>query len=251
MPAMELRPPLPPPFPRALHDEAVCLLMERFDADSDGKLDATEAAAVKQFAAALFARKKKAILDRYDLNRDGKLDEREEAQLKRDWEREHPGIGRRVRIHMVRMRRAERAEFFSRFDLNKDGVLDEAERRALQEWQKMRLCGEQGQKPPRIGLSDGGVSPATKEPGESFPKNATGGHTRAHLAPRKEGACDRSPRSDLRARGIPPEAGIVLEYLLLERYDTDKDGVLSPTEIRNAMKAPAARTRPAGGDEGA
>lgn len=213
---MAVRPPLPPPFPRALHDEAVELLMARFDADHDGALNEEEAAAVKQCAAKLFAQKKKAILDRYDLDRDGRLNEKEEAQLKQDWEREHPGIGRRVRIHMVRLRRAERKEFFRRFDSNHDGVLDENERRTMHEQ----------------------INSHRREDSPELPQGEPGGAEPSGTKPSPGRGSAPAPPRTLRALGIPPEAGIVLEHLLLERYDTDQNGILSSEEIDRAMKRP-------------
>lgn len=241
--AAVLRPPLPPPFPRALHDEAIGLLMARFDADRDGRLDDAEAAAVRQMAAELFARKKQAILDRYDRNGDGRLDEEEEARLKRDWEREHPGIGRRVRIKMVRLRRAECTELMRRFDANRDGVLDENERRAMHEWVKNHRKNPCSSMP--------GAEQSARHPAQP----ASPGARVAGEAERTEpGASDREvPPAPGRGRGhrnwdklgIPPEAGIVLEHLLLERYDTNKDGILSREEIERALP-PRPGATPAG-----
>lgn len=227
--AAKLRPPLPPPFPRSLHDEAVGLLMARFDIDGDGRLDETEAAAVRQLAADLFARKKKAILDRYDRNGDGQLDAEEEARLKSDWEREHPGIGCRVRIKMVRLRRAQRTEFFSRFDVDHDGTLNEAERRALHEWVKNHR--KEAHTP---GDNEGHASRETPREGPApanLPATATG--------PERRGPQPGSGRRRTwETLGIPPEAGIVLEYLLLQRYDANHDGVISAEEIERARTHP-------------
>lgn len=208
--AARVCPALPPPFPHALHAEAVDLLMNRFDTDRDGKLNDEEQNRVRSFAEQLFARKKKAILARYDRNGDGKLDGNEQAAFRQDWERAHPRIGRLARQKEREGRRTMRLVQLRRFDGNGDGNLDENELSAMRQWieQKkraresaLRHSGEKGNTPP--------ARSAENPPPPVIPAE--------------------------RARSLPPEAGIVLEYLLLERYDSDGDDFLSAQEIKAAL----------------
>jgi colicin import membrane protein len=60
--------------------------LEKYDANKDGQLDATELAARKADIAAKSKATKEANLEKYDANQDGKLDETEKAARKADEE---------------------------------------------------------------------------------------------------------------------------------------------------------------------
>ncbi len=209
--ALAVRPALPPPFPRVLLDEAVSLLMERFDVDKDGRLNDDETRSLRSFAQDLFARKKKAILARYDRDGDGQLNAEEEAALRKDWEKAHPGIGRYALRKEREERRALRLIQIRRFDADGDGQLSEREMAAMRQWIKQQRSRGVGMPPP----------PPQAE--TRFPGPAVGEPDRPRVVRARQAAT------------LPPEAGIVLEHLLLERYDTDGDGYLSPQEIEAAL----------------
>lgn len=222
--AARVCPALPPPFPHALHAEAVDLLMSRFDADRDGKLNDEEQNRLRSFAEQLFAQKKKAILARYDRDGDGRLDMDEESDLRKDWERAHPGIGRLARQKQREERRAMRLVRLKRFDGDGDGNLDENELMAVRQWVEQNKRGQEDAR--RHPTVNGGTPPAR------FSENPP-----PSVIPAE------------RARSLPPEAGIVLEHLLLERYDADGDGFLSPPEIDAALDAQASHDVPASGEK--
>lgn len=210
--AARIGPPLPPPFPHALHAEAIALLMNRFDADHNGSLDDEELFRLRSFAEQLFEKKKKAILARYDRNGDGKLDGDEQAAFRQDWERAHPRIGRLARQKEREERRTMRLLRLRRFDGNGDGSLDENELSAMRQWVEQNKRGQKCTR--RDPVVNSGTSPARSAENPPPP-----------VIPAE------------RARPLPPEAGIVLEYLLLERYDSDGDGFLSAQEIEVALDA--------------
>jgi hypothetical protein len=84
-------------------------LLEKFDANGDGKLDETEREAAKAAMQAKRAERKAEILERFDADGDGQLNEQEKAAAKE----------------------AFKAKMKERFDANGDGELDATERRAL------------------------------------------------------------------------------------------------------------------------
>ena len=76
-------------------------LLQKFDKNGDGQLDATERADMKAAFAAKRAAKRAAMLDKFDANKDGQLDAGERAA----------------------MRDAKMTERFQNMDKNGDGVL--------------------------------------------------------------------------------------------------------------------------------
>jgi hypothetical protein len=91
-------------------------IMEKFDANKDGKLDETEKTAAK----AAREKHKQEKLAKYDTNHDGQLDDAEKTAMKAD-------------------RKAKWAEKKKQFDSNSDGKLDETERDAMKKaWQQNR-----------------------------------------------------------------------------------------------------------------
>ena len=83
-------------------------ILEKFDANHDGKLDDAEKAAMREQMKAMRAQRREQILARFDANRDGKLDDGE----------------RKVMIDTIA------AERFKKLDANGDGVLSLDEFRA-------------------------------------------------------------------------------------------------------------------------
>jgi len=92
-------------------------IIERFDADGDGKLDEQERAAAHE------ARRAK-VLERFDTNGNGMID---------DAERKAIGKARKQR----RLKRHQR--LLERFDTNGDGQLDEQERAAARELRRAKM----------------------------------------------------------------------------------------------------------------
>ena len=89
-------------------------LLEKFDANGDGKLDETERAAAREAVKAKREAHKQKIFEKFDANGDGKLDEQERAAAKE----------------------AFKAKSKERFDENGDGELDETERAAAKRFVK-------------------------------------------------------------------------------------------------------------------
>ena len=86
-------------------------LLEKYDANQNGVLDAEEREAAHKDRTARHEQMKARMLERFDANKNGVLDPEEKEAAKAEF-------GRR------------RAEFLKRFDANGDGKLDETERRA-------------------------------------------------------------------------------------------------------------------------
>lgn len=76
-------------------------MVEKFDANHDGKLDDTERAAMRQEFEARHAERKAEMLAKFDANKDGTLDDAERTQ----------------------MRKTFATERFQKLDTNKDGAL--------------------------------------------------------------------------------------------------------------------------------
>jgi Ca2+-binding EF-hand superfamily protein len=76
-------------------------MLEKYDTNKDGVLDANEKAAMKADFQAKREARKQEMLAKYDTNKDGKLDETERAAMKD----------------------ARATERFQKMDLNKDGVI--------------------------------------------------------------------------------------------------------------------------------
>jgi EF hand len=57
-------------------------ILQKFDANHDGKLDDSEKAAMREAMKAKFEARKQEMLQRFDTNKDGKLDDAERAAMK-------------------------------------------------------------------------------------------------------------------------------------------------------------------------
>ena len=111
-------------------------LLERFDANKDGKLDDAEKAKAKEASA---ERRKDGggrrggevparLLEKYDANKDGKLDEAEKAKAKEEFAKSG---GRRE------MSPEMKAKLLEKYDANKNGQLDDDEQaKAREEFRK-------------------------------------------------------------------------------------------------------------------
>jgi Ca2+-binding EF-hand superfamily protein len=157
----------PPPLGEVLNQ-----IIERYDANHDGQLDATELAALRKDiedgkigpppGAPGMPRPgargpgllPKEILDKYDLNKDGKLDENERAALRKDIEDgkiqpPFPGHGPRGPAGGPGPGHPPTAkEILARFDADQDGKLDETELTAfLNDLHQRLLRGPHGPPP--------------------------------------------------------------------------------------------------------
>jgi Ca2+-binding EF-hand superfamily protein len=83
-------------------------MLEKFDANKDGKLDDAEKAKAMEARKAMFAQKRAGMLARFDTNKDGTLDDSERAA----------------------MRNARIEERFAKLDANKDGAISLDEMKA-------------------------------------------------------------------------------------------------------------------------
>lgn len=207
-------PPMTPPpsmteHPRSFDWEAegMKLLMERFDIDKDGKLNDEEKRAVSVMAKKLLNEKRKAIFEKYDQNGNGRLDPDELATMRGDWERQNPGIGRRVRHRMRESRRDNRLELRRRFDKDGDGRLNDEERASLQQW----LQSRSGQQTDRI--SHRPNKPLTTE-------NERGHESLPPLPPPNRFEENQTPPHRADKEEIPGQK-IVIEALLSEKHHRD------------------------------
>lgn len=100
--------------PMGGHDrpERRARMLERFDANRDGRLDDQERGAMK----AAKAQRRAQLRERFDANRDGHLDPREKQQAKTA-----------MRAHRMERRAARLQRFIERFDRNGDGNLGPGE----------------------------------------------------------------------------------------------------------------------------
>ena len=146
----------------------------------------------------------KLVMDKYDTNKDGKLDDTEKAALKADADK---------------LREARHKEMLAKWDKDGDGKLSDEEKEAM----KTAVKAEREK--------------AMKERAESRKDKKDD----AKADGDKEGRGKRGERGDRGPRG--PRGGrpggdmmIVGQALVMEKYDTDKDGKLSKDE-RDAMKS--------------
>ncbi len=209
-------PPMGSPLQRGWQKEGMRLFMEKYDKDRDGRLNEAERREAEADAAILLRAKKEAILDRYDANGNGRLEPEELAAMRSGWEQQNPGIGRRVRHKMRNSRRDERLDLLRRFDKDGDGQLNEEEKAALHQWLQ-EYHQERHYGVPRPSFPD--LPPRREAPQKS---------AEPHPAPCGEGG--RLPRA---GNTLPyPVEGILIEALILERYDTDRDGRISEEEAQ-------------------
>ena len=96
-------------------------MLKRFDKDGDGKLNSDEAKAAKE---AMAEHRKEEMLKRFDKNKDGELDSREEKLAREEMEQH------------------QKDQMLERFDKDKDGKLDSREERAAKEEMAERRGGK-------------------------------------------------------------------------------------------------------------
>ena len=92
-------------------------MIDRFDADKDGKLNDKELSAMKSKMAEM----RKVKLEKFDKNKDGQLDDQEKAAMrdaKEQWQAKKAD---------------HKAKRFEKMDLNHNGALDEEEFKKVQE----------------------------------------------------------------------------------------------------------------------
>lgn len=178
------------------------------------------------------------IMEKYDANKDGKLDETELAKLREDVQAKHE---------------AKRAEVLAKFDTDKDGKLSNEERKAMREaWmkenpeaakrmEKMRERRQNGQGPNKENRPNrnreqqpkGDGPQAGPQDGPQDKPEAAGPQGRQHRQPGgpNRGQGMNRPNSPMMTGGM---------MFLIEKYDTDKDGVLNETE-QKALEADAVK----------
>ncbi len=96
-------------------------LLERFDADGDGKLNETEKAAAKEARKKYHAEIKAKMLARFDSDKDGKLSKDERKAARETIKKEHHAI---------------KAAVLKEFDKDGNGELSKEERSGVKEWIK-------------------------------------------------------------------------------------------------------------------
>ena len=179
------------------------LLLEKYDADGDGKLSAEELKAVQADAQKLHEAKKAEILSKFDKDGDGKLSDDELKAMSEDWNKNHPEITEKMKEKRQQQLRQHREEMIKKFDTDGDGKLSDEERKAMREsMQKDRPNGPKGQRP---------------------------NGPRGQRSERPEGG----PRGESPHKGAgqaAPGAGILIESLIIAKYDKDGDGKLSEEE---------------------
>lgn len=179
------------------------LLLEKYDTDGDGKLSDDERKAVQEDAKKLHDAKKAEILAKFDKDGDGKLSDDERKAMREDWSKNHPEITEKMKEKRQQQLRQHREEMIKKFDTDGDGKLSDDERNAMRESMKKdhpnghKGQGPKGKRGQRSERPDGGPR------GESPHKGA----------------------------GQPiPGAGILIESLVVAKYDKDGDGKLSEEE---------------------
>jgi Ca2+-binding EF-hand superfamily protein len=134
-------------------------MLERFDVNKDGKLDAQEEAAMREQRQQQGAgqqgdgqpptpqereERRKRMLERFDTNKDGKLDAQEEAAMRE--QRQQQGAGQQGGGQQLtpQEREERRKRMLERFDTNKDGKLDAQEEAAMREQRQRQREQRQG-----------------------------------------------------------------------------------------------------------
>ena len=123
-------------------------VLEKFDTNKDGKLDADERKAAGEARKAQMEKRRAAMLEKYDANKDGKLDDTEREQMRADME-------------------AKRKEILEKYDADNDGKLSADERKAAID------AGEQI--PPRPMAGRGGEGRGKGGPGAGGEGRGKGG----------------------------------------------------------------------------
>lgn len=175
--------------------EARKLVIAKYDKDGDGQLNDEEKAALQADAKAMMDKKKAEFIAKYDKDGDGKLNDEEKAAVKADFQAKRDQ--RRAEFAQKKPEKAakmqqRKAEFIAKYDKDGDGKLSDEEKAAA----KADFKGKRGQ------------------------------------CDRLEGP--RGPKGPDARR--PMHKGMfacmmVGRALMLEKYDADKDGKLSPEEL--------------------
>ncbi|MFN0069688.1 MAG: EF-hand domain-containing protein [Limisphaerales bacterium] len=120
------------PRPKGPRDEqARAAMLERFDANKDGRLDETERAAAREAMKEQAAERRQEALAKFDKDGDGKLSDDEKAAAK----------------EAMKERAGERRqELLAKFDKDGDGKMSDDEKAAAREAMK-----ERGQRKPQPG----------------------------------------------------------------------------------------------------
>ena len=161
---------------------------------------------------------KSLAMEKYDKDKDNKLSDEEKAVIKED----------NKKIHEAR-----KAEMLKKFDKDGDGKLSKDERKGMrEEWEKAH--------PEIVKKMEAGKAEMLKK----FDKDGDGKLSDEEKAARREEAKNKGPHHKKHKggkHGKRPHGGPVAMAgmaLIMEKYDADKDGMLSESES-SAMKADA------------
>ncbi len=127
--------------------------------------------------------------------------------------------------------------FLKEFDKNKDGKLDESERPSREQMQEF-FQRQQGNTPSRP--SAGGGRPGEGGPGQGRPGAGGGRPGEGRPGQGRPDAGGGRPGGDRPGQGRPGQGGFRPPNPVMEAIDKNKDGTLSPEELKNAAKALAA-----------
>lgn len=173
------------------------------------------------------------ILEKYDTNTNGRIDPEEVDEIKKDAER---------------FRKERHAKILVEFDLNKDGEIDDSERSAMRQKLAERLKNAQERRKLNCPNPDDSCPPPPPEtlPNDKFkpekmpqppldpatPGGSSKGKNFREFPPgAPHGAPPRGPRLPIPPEIISDARLMMLGHeLLMEKFDENKDGKLSPEE---------------------
>lgn len=121
---------------RPRHDDFRRRMLERFDADRDGRLDETEREHARRMIRDRFEDRRRQFMQQYDVNGDGRIDQQERNAAEED---------RRERMSQ------RRDEMIKQFDADGDGVLNREEQDAARQAWEQRRHRMRDMHPPRPG----------------------------------------------------------------------------------------------------
>jgi len=117
-------------------------VLERFDADKDGKLSETERAAAKEAMKEKGGELRAKVLEKFDADKDGKLSDTERAAAKAAWDARQAKKGAKGKASAgdkgEDKAKEQHARLLEKFDGDKDGQLSEAERAKAREARNKR-----------------------------------------------------------------------------------------------------------------
>lgn len=178
--------------------EAHKLVLAKYDKDGDGQLNDEEKAALQADAKSMMEQKKAAFIAKYDKDGDGKLSDEEKDAMKAEFQakrEQRRAEWAQKNPEKAAKREQKKAEFIAKHDKDGDGKLSDEEKEAMK-------AGFQAKREQRKQREQRGPK------GPKGPKGPQG--------PQREGMFAQM---------------VVGHALMIEKYDADKDGKLSPEEL--------------------